>query len=347
MIGIQFLYVLLAFFVFGLLVFIHELGHYLCARFCGVGIYEFAIGMGPKILGWQSKKTDIQYSLRLLPFGGHVSMVGEDEETDRTDAFDNCSIWRRMLIVVAGPVMNLLLGFLAMTLLVSTSGHLYGTRIIYPDSEQVQITDSEGLDNGDIILKVGAVRVFTRDELNYEVMRKGHEPLDITVLRDGKTVVIEDVTFRNFEEMGHVFGALDFYANEEPFTFGNVVKHTFFRSVSTVKRVVDSFVDLLNGRFGLDDMSGPVGITQSIGQSAAMGFSSFLYLFAFITINLGVFNLFPLPALDGGRLFFLLFEAIFRRKISKNVEGFIHLVGLVLLLGLLFVVTCKDILRLF
>ena len=344
---ISILYILLAILVFGLLIFIHELGHYLCARLCGVGINEFAIGMGPKIFGWTSEKTGIRYAIRALPIGGYVSMVGEDEESEREDAFGNRPVWKRILIVIAGPVMNLLLGFLAMTIVVISAGELYGTEIIYPDNGHVQISDEAGLENGDIILKVDGVRVHTRNELVYEIFRKGVEPLDITVMRNGEKLVVEDVLFPNVEDSGVVFGGVDFYGNQERFAPGNVIKHTFFRSISTVKMIVDSFVDLLSGRYGMEAVSGPVGITQTIGEAASNGFDQFLYIFVVITINLGVFNLFPIPALDGGRLLFLLIEAVIRRPINKNVEGLIHLVGLVLMLGLIIVVTFNDIIKLF
>lgn len=344
---IQFWYILLAIFVFGLLIFIHELGHFLCARLCGVGVHEFAIGMGPKIVSWTSKKTGTRYAVRALPVGGYVSMVGEDEESEREDAFGNRSVWKRILIVIAGPIMNLVLGFLATVVLVTSAGKLYGTQVDYRDLENIQLSESSGLEQGDTVLKVGKVAVHTRNELVYEIMRQGAEAVNVTVLRDGKKLVVENVLFPTVEESGVLFGGIDFYANQERFTFGNVIKHTFFRSLSTVKMIVDSFVDLLSGKYGMEAMSGPVGITQTMGEAAAGGFSSFLYIFVVITVNLGVFNLFPIPALDGGRLLFLLIEAVIRRPINKTVEGYIHLVGLLLMLGLIIVVTFHDILRLF
>lgn len=347
MIVIRIWYILLAVLVFGVLIFIHELGHYICARLCGVGIHEFAIGMGPQILGWTSKKTGIRYSVRMLPIGGYVSMVGEDEESDREDAFGKCSVWKRILIVIAGPLMNLLLGFIAMLVMVTSSGALAGTEIVYDPSEEIHVSDTAGLDSGDVVLKVGNVRVHTGNELVYEISHQGSEPIDFTVLRNGQKTVVEDVIFPSSEESGVVFGSCDFKVMRERFSVGNVLKHTLFRSLSTVKMIVDSFVDLIRGRYGMEAMSGPVGITQTMGEAAKSGFSSFLYIFVVITVNLGVFNLFPIPALDGGRLLFLLIELITRRPINKNVEGIIHFVGLVLMLGLVVVVTFNDILRLF
>ena len=344
---ISFWYIILSILVFGFLVFVHELGHFICARACGVGVHEFSIGMGPKIISWVSKKTGIRYSVRALPFGGFVSMVGEDEESDREDALSRKSVWKRILIVVAGPVMNLLLGFIAMTVMVSSAEALYGTQVLYPINGNVQISDGSGLEQGDVILKVGRVGVHTRNELVYEVMRQGVEAVDITVSRKGETILVEDVLFPVVTESGTLFGGVDFYANQEVFTFGNVVKHTFYRSLSTVKMIVDSFVDLLTGRYGMEAVSGPVGITQTMGQAAAGGWSSFLYIFTVITINLGVFNLFPIPALDGGRLLFLVIEAVTKRPVNKNVEAYIHLAGLVILFGFIIFVTFNDILRLF
>ena len=343
----RFLYILLAILVFGLLIFIHELGHFICARLCGVGVNEFAIGMGPKVISWVSKKSGIRYSIRALPLGGYVSMVGEDEESEREDAFSNRSVWKRILIVSAGPIMNLLLGFLAMAIMVVSSKQLASTQIVYLPEDGVCISDETGLDSEDIILKVGNVSVHTGNELCYEVAHQGDAPLSFTVLRNGEKLVVNDVLFTSEEESGVTFGKIDFRIREEAFSFGNVMKHTFFRSVSMVKMIIDSFADLLQGRYGVEAMSGPVGMTQSVATAAEDGFSSLLNIFVLITINLGVFNLFPIPALDGGRLLFLLIEAVTRRRVNKDVEGYIHFAGLVLLLGLILFVTFNDVIKLF
>ena len=341
------LHILLAIAVFGLLIFIHEFGHYLCARLCGVGIHEFSIGMGPAIFGWTSKKTGIRYGLRLLPVGGYVSMVGEDEESDREDAFGNKSVWKRILIVTAGPIMNLLLGFFAMLILVVSTAPLGGTTIVYPDDGTVHVSDAAGLDSEDVILKVENVRVHTANELTYEVIHQGDKPLDFTILRNGEKMVIEDVVFSSQEELGVTFGTCDFGVRAEKFTFLNVIKHTFFRSISTVKMIIDSFVDLLTGRYGVESVSGPVGITQAIGESTQYGFSSFLYLFVVITVNLGVFNLLPFPALDGGSIIFALYELITRRKVKSEIVGYASIIGFALLMILAVFVTAGDIAQLF
>lgn len=339
-------YILLAVLVFGILIFIHEFGHFICARKCGVEIKEFAIGMGPQIFGWNSKTDNTKYSLRLLPIGGYVSMLGEDEESDSENAFNNKSVWKRLLIIFAGPAMNLILGFIVMTIMVCLIGVLPSNTIHY-DPETTAISQSYGLQEGDKIIKVGGTRVHTWHEVSYEIMNRGYEPLNITVVRNGEKIELDDVVFPTVDSSGVLFGDVDFKPYAEEFNFINILKHSFFRSVSTVKMIVDSFVDLLTGRYGIEAMSGPVGITQTIGNFASMGLDYFLHIFVIITINLGVFNLFPIPALDGGRLLFLLVEAIIGHPLNRKIEGYVHFVGLILMLGLALLVTFNDILRLF
>lgn len=339
------LYVILALLIFGLLVTIHELGHYLMARAFRVGILEFSIGMGPKIFSRKSKKTDIEYSLRALPIGGYVSMVGEDEESDRTDAFGKKPVWQRILVTVAGPLMNILLGFLLTVVLVLSTQTLASNTV--GDFTEGAVSPEYGLAVGDTVVRVNKTRVHTGNELVYEVMNQGYRPVDLTVVRNGEKIVLADVMFKGMNAEGVNFGEPDFLVYAEPFNFGNVAKHSYFRSISTVKMILDQLRDLLRGRYGLNAVSGPVGITEEIGTAARSGFSTVLYLVIVITVNLGVFNLLPIPALDGGRLLFLLVALVWRRPINQKVEGYIHFAGLIILLGIMILVTCKDIAGLF
>lgn len=341
-----FLTILLALLVFGVLIFIHELGHFLAARACGVAINEFAIGMGPKILSWKSKKYDTRYALRLFPIGGFVSMVGEDEASDDERAFINKNVWQKIAIIVAGPVMNILLGFILMFILVAGSSQLGSTTVAGFSDEAV--SPSYGLAAGDTILKVDGVRVHTANDLVYEIMNSGYQSIDLTVLRDDEKVLLEDVTFPTFTESGVTFGNVDFTLYEAPKTLGNVIKHAFFRSLSTVKMIWDSLISLLTGRYGMDAVSGPVGITKEIGEAAGQGIGYFLYVFVVISMNLGVFNLLPVPALDGGRLFFRIVE-VFRggKPIKQEWEAYIHAAGIMILLAIMLLVTFKDVIGLF
>lgn len=338
------LYVLLMLFVFGILIFIHEFGHFITARLCGVAVKEFAVGMGPKLFSWKSKKYDTKYGLRLLPIGGFVSMVGEDEDSSDENAFCNKSVWRRMIIVATGPVMNLLLGFLLMTVMVFSLGNLSSTTVA---KFTENATSNQWLAVGDEITHVDGTRVHTGNELVYEVMNKGHEPIELRVIRNGEKLTLSGVTFPGMEESGVSFGEYDFLVYAEEVNFPNLMKHAFWRSVSTVKMVYDSLIGLVTGRFGMEAVSGPVGVVEVVGQAAKMGFWNFLYIVIVLSINLGVFNLIPFPALDGGRFLFLIIEGIRRKPVKKDLEATINFIGIMILFGFMIFVTVKDVLHLF
>lgn len=338
------LYFLLIVLVFGVLIFIHEFGHFMAARLCGVAVKEFAVGMGPTIFSWKSKKYDTKYGLRLFPIGGFVSMVGEDEESEEENAFCNKKVWKRIVIVLAGPIMNLLLGFLLMTVIVFSQGNLASTTIAKFEEGAVS---SQKLQVGDEIVKVDGTRVHTGNDMVYEIMNQGYEPIDIEVIRNGEKLLIEDVSFLTLEDSGVTFGNYDFIPYAEESTLPNLIKHAYFRSVSTVKMVYDSLFGLLSGRFGMESVSGPVGVAEVVGDAAKMGLLNFLYIVTVLSINLGVFNLIPFPALDGGRLLFLVIEGIRRKPINRNVESYINFAGIMILFAFMIFVTVKDIFKLF
>jgi regulator of sigma E protease len=333
---------LLAIFIFGVMIFVHELGHYISARACGVGVKEFAIGMGPKIFTRVSKKTGIRYSYRLFPIGGFVSMVGEDEESEADDAFGKKSVWRRMIIIVVGSFMNLVLGFLIMLIIVSTTKGYLAVNVVAKFDESSTSMQS-GLMIDDKIIKINRTHIYTGYDLSYEIMHQGDAAVDLTVIRDGEKIVLNDVIFPTFSESGATFGQADFMSYGESKTILSVIKHTWFRSVSTVKMVADSLIDLISGRYGLEAVSGPVGITEQIGEAAKTSSVNLLYICAVISINLGLVNLLPLPALDGGRFVFLLVEAVRRKPVNKNVEAYVHFVGIIILFALMILITMKDV----
>lgn len=318
----------------------------MAARACGVTIREFAVGMGPKLFSWRSKKYDTQYSLRLFPIGGYVSMVGEDDESDDENAFHRKNVWQKMAIIVAGPLMNIVLAIVVMFVLVAGFGSIVSTTV--GDFTEEAVSDDCGLQVEDTILKVNDVRVHTGNGLVYEIMHQGDEPVDLTVLRNGEKVVLHDVSFPIFSESGASFGEADFKLYAAPKTVGNVIKHGFFRSFSTAKMIWDSLVDMVSGRYGVESVSGPVGITQEIGKAAKAGLSTLLYMCVVISMNLGIFNLLPIPALDGGRLLFRIIEAIRGGKpLKPEWESYIHMVGILILLGLMILVSFKDVIQLF
>lgn len=336
--------VVIALLVFGFLIFIHEFGHYIFARIFKVKINEFSIGMGPKLVYYDSKKTKIRYSLAMLPIGGYVAMEGENEETSDPNAFDKKPAWQRFIITAAGATINIVAGFLIMIILATIIpiGNTTIGEFVVDEQFDVSSEDS-GLKVGDKIVKIGKKNVVYYDELSYEIMRQGTKPVDVTVIRDGKKEVIPDVVFPGMSQDGQSFGMIDFRIYRIDKDFLTVMNYSVRKSFLIVRMCWESIYDLITGRYTLGAISGPVGISSAIGDAAKAGVASLLHIAALISINLGVMNLLPIPALDGGRLLTIIIEMITRKKIPTKVEGIINAVGLGLLLLLSFVIMIKDI----
>lgn len=338
-------YIPIALLVFGLLIFIHEFGHFICARMFGVPINEFSIGMGPKLFSFNSKKYDTVYSLRLFPIGGYVSMVGEDEESDDENALCHKPVWQRLIITAAGAVMNLLLGVLVTIILVISQDNLASTTIHSFTDDALSCTT--GLEAGDKVIEVNGTKIHVLDELLYELMMQGTEPLELVVIRNGEKTILRDVSFPQISSDGMEFGSVDFYVYAEAKTPLNILKHSIYKSWSNVKMIWESLIGLITGRFGMNAVSGPVGVTGAIGEAAASGIEPLVNLAVIISMNLGIFNLIPFPALDGGRIFFMLVELVRGKPVDPKHEGYVHFAGIVILLGFMLLVTFKDIIKLF
>lgn len=331
------------------MIFVHEFGHYFFARLFKVKIHEFSIGMGPKIIQYKSKKTGINYAVSAVPIGGYVAMAGENDESDDPNSFDKKPAWQRFIITVAGAAVNITVGFIVLiiyTSLVNIGGTVVGEFVPETDTGYEISTEDQGLMIYDRIIEVDGRRVAIADQLSYEIMRRGHEPIDLTVLRNGERIVLEDVTFPTISESGQTFGMMDFKVFRAEKTVGSVLNYSFAKGVLMLRMCYESIADLITGRYSFEAVSGPVGISTAIGDAAKAGVEPLLYLTALISINLGVMNLLPIPALDGGRILTILIEMITRKRLPVKVEGVINAVGLVLLLGLSAVILVKDVLQL-
>lgn len=332
---------------FGVIIMIHECGHFTCAKLFKVKVNEFSLGMGPAL--FKRKKGDTLYAVRLFPIGGYVAMEGEDDASEDDRAFNKKPVWQKMIIVVAGALMNLILGFILMVLLLTTSTDLIGTNTIkefYPDA----VSSQYGLQAGDRFVEIDGHHVWSELDLSFLMSRSQDGVFDFVVERNGEKVTLNDVHFATEQQNGITLIQYDFIIIGEQPGFLNIVKNAFTQSASIVRMVWLSVFDLVTGRYGMSELAGPVGTVDIIADVTAQAVSSgsltnLLTIMAFITINVGVANLLPLPALDGGRFLFLAVEAVRRKPVNPKYEGYVHAAGLALLLLLMVVVTYNDIAR--
>lgn len=347
------LYIVIAIIIFGIIIIIHELGHFLVAKACGIKVNEFAIGMGPKIIGWGKGET--KYALRLFPIGGYVSMEGEDADSPDPRAFNRKKVWQRLLVVLAGATMNLMLGFVILNIVTACSDAIITTEIAKFESEDA-VSHLTGLEVGDRIIKVNGMTVFCDTDISYQFQSDEDMTFEMTVLRNGEKITLPAVQFEGTKlEDGTNSLHIDFYVVGDKVTPLSVLNYSSKKFVSVARMIWLSLGDLLKGKYGLNDLSGPVGIVGAIGDvvgSTATGvdfgvmLANLASLVVFITINVGIFNLLPIPALDGSRAVFLIYEGIFRRPIKPEHEGLVHMIGMIALLALAVVVTVFDILKL-
>lgn len=328
--------------VLGFLILIHEFGHFICAKLTKVKVNEFALGMGPAIFKKQIGET--LYAVRLFPIGGYVAMEGEDDGSDDPNAFSKKNIWARLLIVAAGALMNFVIGFLITFILVLQSEALPSLQIA--QFKEDAISDDSGLMVGDIITEIGDrdINVYadigTAFSLDYNIT-----DIDVTVLRNGVEIELKDVKFPTMELADGLTGlTVDFLVYRQEKTVGAIMKETVYRTGSYISMMYESLAQLVTGKMSVKYVSGPVGISNVVAEAATIGFDAILSLTALISLNLAVVNLLPLPALDGGRLIFLLIELIFRKKVPQKYEAVVHFVGLVALMALMVVIVIKDIL---
>ncbi len=329
--------------IFAVLIFVHELGHFIAAKALGVKVNEFALGMGPKLISKQKGET--LYSLRLIPIGGFCAMEGEDDEGESERSFSRKKPWKRLIILVSGAAMNILLGFV---LLVGINATAEG--FVEPEvSEVVQggAAESAGLKAGDKILRVNGRNINIMQDFSWELSnnKNADGTLNLVVKTNGEK---REVALAPKETDGQMsYGII--LATSENSVF-NTLEKAFYTTGFYSRVIIDSLIDMVTGKVSLSQVSGPVGIVNEIGnaveeaqKTGSDGILNLIALAILLTINLGVFNLLPLPALDGGRILFVIIEMIRQKPIPVEKEAVVHFVGIVLLLGLSVVIAFKDI----
>ena len=348
----------IAIIAFGLLIALHELGHFATAKAFRVRVNEFSIGMGPALLKKQGKET--LYALRLLPIGGYCAMEGEDGESDDPRAFVNAKTWKKLIILAAGALSNFLIGFLVVVIIfgVARAGTGFATPVLTGFMDGFPLEGESGLMAGDRIVSIDGHRIRTTNEVSLFLSRAGGEPVDLVVERDGETVRLDDLplTLREYQTEAGTVVKYGVYFQQVDFNIGRLLQQSWYESLYFIRLVTTGLADLFSGAVGVKDLSGPVGIVAAVndvGQASGSGgaaAANIAYLFAFIAVNLAVMNLLPIPALDGGRIFFMIItvaiEKITRRRVNPKYEAYIHGTGLVLLLGLMAFVMLNDVLKL-
>ena len=348
------MYIIIAIIIFGILIAIHEFGHFMAAKLCGVKVEEFAIGMGPAL--FKKQKGETVYALRILPIGGFCAMAGEDEESDDPRAFTNQGFWKKFVILCAGSFMNLVLG-IVLILIMYAGAQAFVTPTIDHFMDGCPYEGDEAMQAGDTFYSIDGQRIYLVSDVSSFLMR-GDGVYDIVMLRDGEKVELKDFalttkTYAEYANEGPKYGFVFGYTEA---TFGTKLEYTWNTTLEFSRLVWLGLGDLINGKVGLKDMSGPVGIVDmmnEVGQqaeSAKAAADNLLYISAFIAVNLAIMNMLPIPALDGGRVFLMIvtviIEAVSRKKLDPKYEGYIHLGGMVLLLGLMALVMYNDIAKL-
>ncbi len=362
-----FITLLAALFVFSAVIAIHEFGHFAVAKLCGIRVNEFSIGMGPAL--WKTVRKGTQYTLRALPVGGYVALEGEESpESQQAEAardrrekaapapvppeegtgipLNEAPVWQRMLVMVAGACMNFVLGFVVLVILVVAQDGAITSKTIY-SIEDNALCGQTGLQAGDEIVAVNGRRCFVANDIIYELVRTEQYRADFTVKRDGQTVELPDVQFDTWQdENGETHMSLGFVVYGIRKTPHSVLKEAWNSTLYYGRIVFTSLADLIRGRESINNLSGPVGIVTAIGQAASYGWEDLLQLLALITINLGIFNLLPFPALDGGKVVFLAIEGITGHAVPEKLQGSLTVAAFALLFGLMIFATYNDIIRL-
>lgn len=338
--------------ILGLIILVHEFGHFIFAKKFGIYVYEFSLGMGPKIFSKKDKKNETEYCLRLIPIGGFVQLAGEEAEDDENIPKDrklySKKVWQRFLVMFFGAGNNFILAFLVLFLSALIWGAPNMEPVITRVTEGYPVEES-GITAGDEILSINNHRTSTMDDVRlYLTLVEPGKDIDFEIKKDNGE--IKDITITPKEE--EVDGTKVYkvgieFEEEDQKGFINSIKYAFIKMGALFKQMVVVLKNLFTGGLGLNNLSGPVGIYSIVGESRQAGFESIFQLIALLSINVGFINLLPFPAFDGGRILFLLIEKIKGSPVDQKVEGIVHTIGFILLMVLIIYITINDILRLF
>ncbi|MBU3159245.1 RIP metalloprotease RseP [Clostridium frigoris] len=330
-------YIIMAILAFSLLVIIHELGHFMMCKLNGVKVSEFSLGMGPKLFGIKGKETE--YLIKAFPVGGYVKMEGEEESSSDPRSFTNKTPVQKLSIVSAGAIMNLILAVFLFAIVGGAKGYILPiVGKIVPNSPAM----NAGLKVGDTITKVGKVKTDRWDEFINVVYASKGESMNIKVLRDSKLIDISLKPVKNVKENRYIIGIF-VSGVEKKLNFGESVGYGFSQTVDTAKQTFGFFGSLFKGQVSGSDVGGPISIMRISTKAAQTGFTTLLYFTALMSVQLGIFNIIPFPALDGGWIFMLLFEIISGKKLDDNKVGTINYIGFMFLMALMVIIVIKDI----
>ena len=349
-------YILAAILVFGVLIAVHELGHFMAAKACGVRVNEFSIGMGPAL--WKKQKGETQYSLRLFPVGGFCAMEGEEEDSDDPTALNNQGFWAKLLIFAAGAAMNFIAGLLIILVLYADAQAFY-MPVVAGFADGCPLESADGLQEGDRLLRIDGEKVYVYSDISLLMGLNKTGAFDLQIERNGEVITLRDFTMERREytdQNGKAYTGYGLYFGAEEATLGRKLSYSWNNAMDFARLVRLSLQMLVTGQAGVKDLSGPVGIVSTmtqVGEQAATtraAVENIAYLAALIAVNLAVMNLLPLPALDGGKIFFLVINAVsmllFKKQIPAKYENYIHFAGLILLLALMAIITFSDVWKL-
>ena len=339
--------------ILGLIVFIHELGHFIMAKKHGIYVYEFSLGFGPKIFSFKRKNDETEYMIKLIPLGGYVMMAGETDEDDKKikddQKLNNKSFLQKMSVMLAGVFNNFVLGFIIIFVLGLIYGSSFSSNTLTDMPKDYPLYKA-GARKGDKIVKINNISIKNFDDIELALVINGEgKKIDVTVLKKDNT----KVTYKNLKpvkdkETGEYYYGITIKNKPGSGVF-DALKYACVKIVSIFKSLIIVIISLFTGKLGFNSLSGPVGIYQVVGEASKSSAAvySLLYLTAYLSINVGFMNILPFPAFDGGQAFLLIIEKIFRKKISMKVKTIINGIGFALLMALMLLVTVKDVINLF